>query len=438
MVATGVVVGFGNFWRLPLLAGEQGGGAFWLIYFLAMAFVGIPLLVALLFIGMQGRSNPVAAWGEVARVHEFSPWWRGVAGLSFIAALCLIALNAVIGGWSLAYMSYAWNGRLLEQEVATIAPIFSALVGDIRGNLMWSGIMMGLATAISAARLPYGLGLAGRLLVPLAFALLVVVAWVFRHFGDMDHTMYYLFVSHWDRVSLQTVFSALSQVFFTLTVGAGVFMAMGAYISNRKELLVAATGVAVADTFAAILAGYVLLPLVFSSNIAPDGGGSGLLFVSVPVAFGNVLYGAEMTVALYMAICLFALITLAGLMEPIVAWLNEQLGLHRSLAALLVGGGAWVLTIAVVESFSVESVLGVPAGINVMDWVGVASQFLMPAVALLSVLFLAWVVDRRFLTEELEMFSPVLVRFWRGLLRWVVLPAILLVLVAPIYARING
>ncbi len=437
MVATGVVVGFGNFWRLPILAGDQGGGAFWLIYFLAMIFVGIPLIVAMLFVGVQGRSNPVTALGEAARVHDLSPLWQGIAWLAFLAAFCLIPLNAVVGGWSLAFMSYAGTGKLMEQEVTTMAPIFSGLVSDIRANVFWSGIMMGLATAMSAARLRYGLGLAGRLLVPLAFALLVVVAWVFRHFGDMDYTMYYLFVSHWDQVTSQTLVSAVSQVFFTLTLGAGVFMAMGAYLPNRRELLVAATGVAVADSFAAVLAGYVLLPLVFSSNIVPAGG-SGLLFVSVPVAFGNVLYGVEMTVALYLAVSLLALISIAGLMEPMVAYLSEKLGLHRALAALLTGGCAWVATIAVAEYFSADAVFGVPDDINLMAWLGDASEVLMPLVALLTVIFLAWVVDRRFLTEELDTYSPVLVRFWRALLRWVVLPAILLVLALPLYDKITA
>ena len=438
MVATGFVVGFGNFWRIPLLAGEQGGGAFWLIYILSMVFIGIPLMIALLFVGVQGRSNPAAAWSEAALVQNRSPRWQGVAWMAFLAAFCLIPLNAVVGGWSLAYMGFAFSGQLSEQEVNTVAPLFSSLVVDIKANLMWSGLVMGAATAISAAGLAYGLGLAGRLLVPLAFALLVLVAWVFRHFGDMDHTMYYLFVSHWDRVSVQTLISAVSQVFFTLTLGAGVFMAMGAYLPNRRELLVAATGVAVADTFAAVLAGYVLLPLVFAANIAPEGGGSGLLFVSVPVAFGNVIYGVEMTVALYLSVTLLTLVSIAGLMEPLVAYLNERLGLHRILAALLTGGSGWVAAIAVAEYFSADSMLGLPADVNVMALFGVASQYLMPLVALMTVVFLGWVVDQRFLTEELDMFSPVLVRFWRLLLRWVVLPAVLLVLALPIYDKLSA
>ena len=436
MVATGFVVGFGNFWRLPLLAGEQGGGAFWLIYILAMAFIGIPLMIALMFIGVQWRSNPATAWREAARVQDKSPRWQLVAWLAFLAAFCLIPLNAVVAGWSLAYIGFAWSGQLSEQEVNTIAPLFSSLVSDIKANVYWSGMVMGLATAMSAARLRYGLGMAGRVLVPLVFALLVVVAWVFRHFGDMDHTMYYLFVSHWDQVSGETLVSAVSQVFFTLTLGAGVFMAMGAYLPNRRELLVVATGVAVADTLAAVLTGYVLLPLVFAANIAPEAGGSGLLFVSVPVAFGNVIYGVEMTVALYLAVTLLALVSIAALMEPIVVTLNEKLGLHRALAALLTGGFAWLAAIAVAEHFSSDTVLGLPFDINMMALFGLASQYLMPVVALLTVVFLGWVVDQRFLTEELEMISPILVRFWRILLRWVVLPAILLVLALPIYDKI--
>jgi NSS family neurotransmitter:Na+ symporter len=392
----------------------------------------------MLFIGLQGRSNPVSAWARAARVEGRSPAWQSVAWLALLAAFCLIPLNAVIGGWSMAYIRYAWAGQLVGQEVHTVAPLFAALVADVKANVLWSGVLLGMATAISAAPLSSGLGLAGRLLVPLVFALLVVVAWVFRHFGDMDHTMYYLFVSHWDSVGPGTVVAAISQVFFTLTLGAGVFMAMGAYLPNRRELLVAATGVAVADTFAAVLAGYVLLPLVFATNIDPETGGAGLLFVAVPVAFGNVLYGIEMSVALYLAVSLLALISIAALMEPLVACLNEKLGLHRSLAALLVGGSAWLSTIAVAEYFSLDAVLGVPGELNLMATLATATQLLLPLVALLSVLFLGWVADQRFVSGQLAMFSPLLLRCWRMLLRWVVLPAIIVVLAMVIYAKISA
>ncbi len=436
MVATGFVVGFGNFWRLPLAAGEQGGAAFWLVYILAMLLIGIPLMLALLFIGVQGRANPVTSWERAAASQQCSGRWRWVGWLALLAALCLIPLNIVVGGWSMAYLHYAWTGQLTEQEVEAVAQLFGALVADIKTNLLWSGLVIALATLLSALGISRGLGMAGRLLVPLVFALLVAVAWVFRHFGDIDHTMYYLFVGHWDQVTMGTLVSAVSHVFYTLTLGAGVFMAMGAYLPNRRELFIAVTGIVVADTFAAVLTGYVLLPLVFAANIAPEPGGSGLLFVSVPVAFGNVLYGVEMSVALYLAIGLLALVSIVALMEPLVATLNERLGLHRALAALLVGGCGWLLAIAVAEYFSLDSMFGISLDFNLMVLLGSVSQLLMPLVALLTVIFLVWFVTPRFLSSQLNTLSPALVSLWRGLLRWLALPAILVVLALPIYAKI--
>ncbi len=436
MVATGFVVGFSNFWRLPLVAGEQGGAAFWLVYILAMLFVGIPLMFALLFIGAQGRSNPVTAWELAAASQRCSGRWRWVGWLALLAASCLVPLNAVVGGWSLAYLHFAWTGQLREQEVAMVAQLFGGLVADIKANMLWSGLVMALATAISALGISRGLGMVARLIVPLVFALLVAVAWVFRHFGDIDHTMYYLFAGRWDQVSMATLVSALSQVFYTLTLGAGVFIALGAYLPSRRELLTAVTGVCVADTFAAVLTGYVLLPLVFAANIAPEPGGSGLLFVSVPAAFGNVLYGVEMSVALYLALGLLTLVSIAALMEPLVATLNERLGLHRIVAALLVGGCGWLVAVAVAEYFSLDSMLGISLDINLMTALGAAGQLLMPLVALLTVFFLGWKVEPYRVSQQLGMLSPALVILWRMLLRWVALPAILIVLAASIYGKI--
>ncbi len=436
MVATGCVVGFGNFWRVPLEAGEHGGAAFWLVYILALLVVGMPLMLALSLIGAQGRSNPVTAWEYAAVSQRRSLRWRWVAWLALLAGVCLLPLNAVIGGWSLAYLHFASAGQLTEQEVTTVAQLFAGLVADIKANMLWSGVIMMLATGISALGISRGLGLAARLIVPLVFAMLVAVAWVFRHFGDVDHTMHYLFVSHWNQVSLATLVNALSQVFYSLTLGAGVFLALGAYLPNRRELVTVVTGVCVADTFAAVLTGYVLLPLVFAANIAPEPGGSGLLFVSVPVAFGNVLYGVEMSIALYLALALLALLTIAALMEPLVAALNERLGLHRIVAALLVGGCGWLLAIAAAEYFSPDSMLGVSLDINLMNVLGGASQLLMPMVALLTVVFLGWNSEPQRMAQQLGMLPPALIALWRVLLRWVAAPATLIVLAASIYGKI--
>ena len=156
----------------------------------------------------------------------------------------------------------------------------------------------------------------------------------------------------------------------------------------------------------------------------------------MPVAFGNVLYGVEMSVALYLAVGLLALVSIVALMEPLVATLNERLGLHRALAALLVGGCGWLLAIAVAEYFSLDSMSGTSLDFNLMTLLGSASQLLMPLVALLTVVFLAWFVSLRFLSSQLDTLSPALVSLWRGLLRWLALPAILVVLALPIYAKI--
>ncbi len=436
MVATGCVVGFGNFWRVPLVAGEHGGGAFWLIYLLAMLIVGIPLMLALLLVGAQGRSNPVAAWEQVATSRGRSPLWRWLGWLALMAALCLLPLNALVGGWSLAYLQFAWSGQLAEQQVSSVAGLFAGLVADIKANMLWSGVVTALATGLCALGISRGLGLAARIIVPLVFAMLVVVAWTFRHFGDIDQTMHYLFVSHWNQVSLATVVSALSQAFYSLTLGAGVFVAMGAYLPDRRDLLAAVTGVCVADALAAVLAGYILLPLVFASNIAPEPGGSGLLFVSVPAAFGNVLYGVEMSIALYLALALLTLLTVASLMEPLVATLNERLGLHRPVAALLVGGWAWLLAIAVAEYFSLDSMRGVAVDFNLMKVLGTGSQLLMPLVALLAVVCLGWGVKPQAGSKPWDALSFPLLALWQGLLRWVVAPAILIVLASTFYDKI--
>lgn len=435
MVAAGFVVGLGNVWRLPVMAGEHGGGAFWLIYVLVMLFIGVPLLTAELLVGLHGRSNPVKAVRGLAKDSQISRGWAVLAWLACFSGLLLLPLYGLVGGWSAAFMHYAWVGELTELEVAETAAIFSRHIGDIHSNVAYSGGVVLVATLISSLGINYGLGLIARFLVPFALALVVGVAWLSQYYGDMDQALAFLFKVDWEAMDARTPVYAVAQVLFTLTLGAGVMMALGAYVPSRRDLPLAASSIVLTDVAAAAMFGYVLLPLIFASNLAPDGG-SGLLFVSMPAAFGNVIYGTEMTAALYLAVTLFVVMSIAALMEPLVAVVNEQWHLRRPLAAFAIGSLAWAGAVMVAEFFAIGEGLFGLGEVNLMAALDRLSQVLLPLVSLWTVLFLGWFVSQKLIYIELSAFPQPLVRLWTLTMRWVALPGIVLVLVVAVYDKI--
>lgn len=423
--ATGAVVGLGNIWKYPYIAGQHGGGAFLMVYVLSMLVVGLPLLMAELLLGRRGRGSPPSALRDLAADEGQWRVWSGVGFLAVVAGLLILSFYSVIAGWGLDYIWMSAAGTYKGVSAGQIQGLFSTLNETPWRLMAWHTLFMGLTVVVVARGVRHGLERVARLFVPLMFILLACLDLYAAIAGNLVRAVAYLFDPDFSAVDGKTVLIALGHAFFTLSLGVGTMMAYGAYLPERVSVFRASLWVVLADTCAGLLAGLAIYPLVFAHDL-PSMQGPGLIFTVLPMAFGHTPYGGVFGVVFYTVLVLAAWTSAIALLEPAVAWWVEQ-GVARIKAALLLGLGVWLLGLVTILSFSVWS------GVLILGhtWFGLldalTGDVMLPAVGLLTAVFAGWMVAGRSLRLELN-WSRGAFRVWLTVIRYVTPVAMLLVL----------
>jgi neurotransmitter:Na+ symporter, NSS family len=437
LAAVGAAVGLGNIWRFPYLAGENGGAAFVLVYLAAVALVAVPILVGELAIGRRGRHSPPIAMAAVARESGRSTHWGLVGGLGVLVGYLIITFYGVIAGWAMAYVWPTLAGTFRGIDAAGSSAYFNALLASPVRLAMWSAAFMALTALIVARGLHAGIERWINVLMPALFASLLLMIGYAAVEGDFGAGVAFLFQADFSKINGRVVLDAIGQAFFSIGVSMGIMMAYGAYVPREVSLTRSAFVIAGADTLVAVLAGLAIFPLVFANGLDP-GEGPGLVFVTLPIAFGALAAG-NVFGALFFVLLVFAALTSSiALIEAGVAWLGERFALSRPAAAGLSCAVAWLLGLGSVFSFNIWS--GVhPLGRfarfeskTVFDLVDYAtSNLMMPAGALFLSLFVGWFMSREIAAHEAGLGTGLHFTVWRlVLMRWVAPLAIAGIMIA--------
>jgi NSS family neurotransmitter:Na+ symporter len=422
MAAVGSSVGLGNFWRFPYTAGENGGGAFILIYLLCVVLVGLPLLMAEYSMGRKSGMSAIEGVESLARAESKSGNWGVVGWIGSLTAFFILTFYMVISVWLIAFLMQAPTGKFEGMDAAASATNFTNTIGQGENALARKWEILGLLFLFLLANIfVVGRGVKGGLervatiLMPAFFVMLLVVVGFAITQGDFGQTAAFLFEPKWEDVSFKTFLSALGQAFFSIGVGVGLMITYGAYLDNQTNIPRSSALIVSADTLVALIAGFAIFPIVFMAGLDPAGG-PGLFFVSMPVAFGAIP-GGTIFATVFFALALFAAFTSSiSLMEVGVSWLEERQGVTRFGAALGVGFVLWMIGAAYV--FSLEY----------LDFVDFMTEgLLLPLGGLLVAIFAGWIVSRNMLTSELG--EGTVMNVWRFLIRWFVPPFVALVLV---------
>jgi NSS family neurotransmitter:Na+ symporter len=427
LAAIGAAVGLGNIWRFPYLTGSSGGSAFVLVYIGAVCFVAVPILIAEIMLGRRGRNHPAAAVAAVAVESGLTRGWAWVGGLGVVVAWLIMTFYGVIAGWAMAYIWPTLSGQFEGITVAGSKQHFDALLADPWAMMAWAGLYTACAVAITARGLKDGIEFWTVILMPLLFLSLVVLVGYAAVVGDLGAGLEYLFRPDFSRIDGGVVLAAVGQAFFSIGVGMAIMMAYGSYLAKDVSLTRSAFLIAGADTSVAILAGIALFPLVFANGLDP-GQGPGLVFVTLPIAFGGMPAGNVFGAVFFVLLVVAALTSSIAVVEPIGLWLMDRLGWSRRRACWVGGGSAWVAGITTVLSFNAWKdwhPLGMFArfeGRTFFDLIDYAtSSVMMPVCALCIALFVGWKVKPELAAEELGLGRGFHFAVWRTvLLRWIV------------------
>ncbi len=424
MAAAGSAVGLGNVWKFPYMAGENGGGAFVIVYLPIVFTIGISVLMAELVIGRAAQKDPVGAFRLLG-----GRAWPAVGFMGVLAAFLILSFYGVVAGWTVAFAVKMATGAF-GAPGADPAVIFGAFIGAPAPPLLYAGAFMVMVVAVVLGGIGHGIERANLVLMPMLFVILVaLVARAVTLPGALDGLLFYV-RPDFSKVTGTTFTAALGQAFFSLSVGLGTMITYGSYLDRRQDIGRSAASVVGLDTLAAILAGLVVFPAVFAVGVDP-GAGPGLAFVTLPSVFVQMPGGQVFGTLFFVLLAIAALTSAVSLLEPVVAFFIGEYGFRRARIAVTAGAAAFVAGIPSSLSMGIWSGATL-FGKSFLDLVAFAtSSVMLPVGGLLIALFAGWVMGPRAIAElqgEARA-TPILAHAWLLILRFVAPLAIAWILV---------
>ena len=378
MATAGAAVGLGNIWKFPYIAGENGGGAFVLMYLVCILLFGIPVMIAEVMLGKQGRDNPIHAMLKHSRAVGSGKFWSiiGIAGVA--AGAMILMYYSVVAGWALDYVLQSANGSYMNKPADQIAAGFGILYDDKERQLIWHSIFIVITGAIVALGVTRGIGKAVDVLMPILFVLLLCLLFYAYRNGDFGAGLKFLFNADFSKLTAEAALIAMGHAFFTLSLGMGTVMVYGSYMPESASVPRAVLTVAFLDTLIALVAGMTIFPIVFASGLVP-GAGPGLLFETLPTAVAGMWQGNWVGTAFFVLVAIAALSSAISLIEPGIAWL-EKLGVKRVVATAGLALLCWAGGVASTYSGAV---------FDSLDYL--TSNIMLPLGGLLIAIFVGWV-----------------------------------------------
>lgn len=438
LATIGAAVGLGNIWRFSFVAGQNGGGAFVLIYLGFVIVIGIPIAMAELMLGRRGHASPVNTLRIVTREERRGSGWVVIGWMSVVMPLLALSFYSVVASWSLEYIGRALLGLFESLDAERSREVFAGLMASPLRLILWHTIFISLTTIVVARGVRRGLEVVAKLLMPGLFVILLIMVGYGMLTGEFGRTLEFMFRPDFSRVSVPMVLMALGQAFFSLSVGGGYLITYGAYLPGSISIPRACVAICLADSGVALLSGLAIFPIVFAYGFPADGG-PGLMFQSLPVAFGAMPGGQVVGALFFMLLAFAAFTSTVSMLEPTVAWLSEHRGWQRRWMAPVAGLMAWSLGIVVALSFNVWrdvrplAVIPLLADKGIFDLLDfLIANLMLPTNALLMAIFVAWMMSRQTTMRELGFGDTPAFRLWRIATRYIAPVGILIVLVSTI------
>ncbi len=433
LASTGSAVGLGNIWKFPYITGENGGGAFVLFYLICILIIGIPVMMAEVLMGRRARRSPVRTLEVLASEAGASKNWHIIGWMGVAAGIIILSYYSVIAGWALLYIPKMLLGSFQGVDGSGADAMFSGLLSDKEALTRGHTFFMLMTVGVVLAGVSKGVGRAAQIMMP-ALLVLMLILLVFSYFqGAFSEAAGYLFSFDLSGLTMESALIAMGHAFFTLSLGMGAIMVYGAYMPSHTTVARSVLVIALMDTAIALLAGMVIFPIVFANPVISPGEGPGLLFISLPIAFGNMPAGLLFGTLFFVLITIAAWTSAISLIEPGVAWLTEGKSFNRFGACLLLGVLCWLLGLGTVLSFNDWSSLKL-FDRTFFDWADVlTSSIMLPLGGMLIALFVGHAMSKAIVRDEMDIESSTLFNVWHWTIRWLAPIAVGLVFVFGLY-----
>ncbi|MDZ4714571.1 MAG: sodium-dependent transporter [Cytophagales bacterium] len=431
LASIGSTVGLSNIWKFTYLAGENGGGAFVLIYLASLVVMGIPILGAELMIGKRGGRSMVGTLTVMAARDGLHPAWKYFGWIAMAGVFLILSFYSVIAGWTLDYTVSSFAGRLGNLDATSAVSFYNRLLEDPIRMMIGQGVFVIATVWIVAMGIQDGLERSIRWMMPALFIILVALVIYAMFAGEFAQALAFMFMPDFSKVTSSTVLMAFGQAFFSLGIGVGVMLTYGAYMAPTTNVLRSAVIIAFSDGLASMLGGLAIFPIVFQYNLSP-GEGPGLIFMTLPIAFGQMPGGGQVGALFFLLLLVAALTSSISLLESIIAHLEVAVNMTRKKISIIAGVLLWVIGLGTVFSFNIWKEFTPISGIaslrgktffGLLDYF--SSNLLMPVGGILMAVIAGWLLPKTVCREELNVSSARAFMLWRFLIRYVAPLAVL-------------
>lgn len=427
LAAAGSAVGLGNIWKFPYITGEYGGGAFVIVYLLAILFIGLTVFIAEAVIGQHSEANVATSFVNMSK--SKNPNWKFSAFMIF-AGLVILSFYSVVLGWILNYVFISFQALPADPKIAG-ATFTNLLSTEISLQIVFHTIVAFTVIFIVLKGIKEGIEKLNLILMPLLGLILFGLLIYAISLDSFSKAVSFMFVADWSKINEDALLAALGQAFFTLSLGIGTIITYSASLPKNANFIKSSVLVALVDTSIAIIAGLIIFTFLFDAG-AQSSAGPGLVFISLPVIFSQWgILGQIIAVSFFSALVFAGITSAVSMIEPALMFFIERFKMTRFKATLLCGSFFYIF--GIIALLSMSSAYGESLtffGKNAFDWMDfLTSSVSMPIAAIVTCIFLGFFVEKQLLQDKFTQFVSVGVfNIWYVLVKYIVPIAIAVLL----------
>lgn len=432
LAAAGSAVGLGNIWKFPYMTGENGGGAFVLIYLLTITFIGLSLFIAEVILGKESRNDVVSAFEKLAPRQGYA--WK-YAGFMIVTGLMILSFYTVVIGWILKYIVTSITS--LPTSVKEAGDAFGGMVTtEASSQFFYFNIAFFITIFIVAKGIKQGIEKVNLILMPLLIIILVALFFYAMTLDGFSQALSFLFLPDWSKVTDTTILQAVGHAFFTLSLGMGTIMTYAASLPKEANVLKASASVALIDTAIALVAGLVIFSFLFNGGAEPAAG-PGLVFISLPPVFAEFgSLGNLFSFAFFAALGFAGITSAVSISEPAILYLTSRYNYSRFKSIVIIGISTYVLgTMALlsnVKEFAAYFTFGGKGTFDILDFT--SSSIMLPLGGIVIAIFVGYILQRERVYSMLKNYmSDRVFSLWYFSIRYIAPIAILAIMVNKIF-----
>lgn len=395
LVAAGSAVGLGNIWRFPYIAGENGGGAFLIIYIGCILLLGLPVLLAEFSVGRNTHKNAVGAYRSLSKK------WTFIGYNGLIAPFIVLGFYFVVSGWTLEYFVTSVTGHISQYTSSAVnTEMFDKFTLNPLRPIIYTLVFILITHTVIVLGVQKGIERSAKFLMPMLFFVLIILA--LRSItmpGGMEGLKFF-FKPDFSKITAGIFLNAMGQAFFSLSIGLGCMVTYASYFKSETNLQTTALHVIILDTLVAVLASMVIFPAVFSVGIEPTSGPS-LVFVTLPAIFNTMSLKTLWSSAFFLLLAVAALTSTISLHEVLTVYISEEWKMSRRKAATLATSLVTVMACAASLSIGIWKEYTI-FGLTFFDLLDfISANIILPLGGLFTSIFVGWYMDRKTLRDEI-------------------------------------